>query len=325
MAGPWAGPRVGDSIRTKGCVGRLGTDGDPSPPEALHVTVLAAVDVEMLSRLSFSEGFRVFFGGETRMVRAMLNGVASAPGGRVTVALDGGDVVGFLCLLPPMAGDRFNGLEGVVELAAIEVVGELRGRGIFRAMFEAAFGGSVEDSIAYAVGGTGFRDEGESARSFRRRTVAVFRSLGFFPMPTDYLEAHLRRDSVFLVLVGDRVPRERLEAFVDRVHGNPWGGKAKVAIALRNGALRNLVRADLERSGFEVVSVSAEPSTGAEADVVVTEFPEMSGPLTVRVVDGDSLRSNGSTVWLPVTELTRLPDVIRGRSETWRRASSAAS
>lgn len=95
-----------------------------------------------------------------------------------------------------------------------------------------------------------------------------------------------------------------------------------ISIAMRASPLRALLRTDLERSGFDVVS----DRTGADiedADVVVTD---MEGPrgrhLTVHVGDEVELYAPGGTWWFPSSELDRLADLLH--AELQRAAESVA-
>jgi hypothetical protein len=88
--------------------------------------------------------------------------------------------------------------------------------------------------------------------------------------------------------------------------------KIPVGIVLRDGVLRNLVRIDLERNGFDVVAVSSRPEPMNGSDVVVTEFAGPKGRLlTVRL--GAECGTSGiePVLCLSPEKLDRLPEVLR--------------
>lgn len=83
-----------------------------------------------------------------------------------------------------------------------------------------------------------------------------------------------------------------------------------VSIAMKASQLRALLSTDLERNGFDVLSVR----TGADieyADVVVTDFDGPRGRrLTVRVGDDIEVYAPDGTWWFPATELGRLAKLL---------------
>jgi hypothetical protein len=89
---------------------------------------------------------------------------------------------------------------------------------------------------------------------------------------------------------------------------------------MRSGPLRNLLRADLERSGFHVLRVSAgDPIEGT--DVLVTDADRAHGrELTVRVANVIEIAGVNGTMFYPATELDRLGEFLR--EELSRRRAS---
>lgn len=258
-------------------------------------------------------------------IGSLLRGVAEAPGGRVALGLAASRVVAFLGLVPPAPEDRFYAVPSAVEVAAVRVAEPYRRRGVCRRMFEVAAGPELEDRILYVLAEPSTREAGESVRGYRERVTSVFGSLGFFPYPSRDVQARLGRDAVVLVRIGRGVPTSEVESFFERL-GRP-DARISVAVFLRDGTLRNLVRTDLERHDFDVVSVAATPSGTGSAEVVITEFTEPTGGLlTVRVVRHEEAGADGSIVRQPVSELDRLPDVLREqmarrRNRRWLRSS----
>lgn len=272
-----------------------------------RVAVVAA-DPGSLGSLTVSPGF-----GSSpiveRDVGAFLRDRVERPGGRCVVAVDGHRIVGFLVVAPPASGDRFSGIGCLMEILAVEVVGAYQGQGVFREMFKTAFRGDLEDLALFAVADPVQRRRRESVRGFRDRMLAVFGSVGFFPYPTDYPAVTMRRDVVFLVRIGRGVPKHDAEAFVEELHGGPR--TEHVAVHVADADLRNLVRTDLERSGFVVDQVGARPRPAAGVDVLVTEFEANGAPVVIRIVDDERVTFTDAGVRVPVTQLDRLPGIVR--------------
>lgn len=105
-------------------------------------------------------------------------------GSRVVVAVGKGALVeGYLCALPPRSEDVLAPVESAIELVAFEVDEPIRGKGVFTAMFDAAFRDALEEHIVYVNADPDLRGKGESVRDFRRRLASVFGALGFAPAP----------------------------------------------------------------------------------------------------------------------------------------------
>lgn len=259
---------------------------------------------------------------------AFLRDRVERPGDRCVVAVDAHRIVGYLVAVSPLAGDRFSGIGPVLELLAVDVVEPHRGQGILGKMFRAAFRSDLDELILFAVADPALRRRHESVRGFRDRMLAVFGSVGFFPYPTDYPAASMHRDALFLVRVGRGVPKRDAEAFVDELQGGPRSDH--VAVHLADPDLRNLVRTDLERSGFVVEGVAARPRSPGDVDALVTEFDTNGAPVVVRIVDDERLTFSDMEVRVPESQLDRLPGIVRAeiarrRYTRWPRSSPSAT
>lgn len=289
---------------------------------------VVVADERTLPRLSVGPDFRAFYDGDGFAIASMINGVLSADG-RVALALEDDVIVGFCCLLPPLAGDRFAAVPAALEVAALEVDATHRGTGLSRRLIVTALGEGVESAIAFAVVDPSFRDPHESPRRFRDRLRIVFGALGFFPYPTDYAGVRVHRDAAFFVRVGARVDGWQVHAFLEALRAGPV--PIRVGVVLRDQALRNLVRDDLRHHGFDVVAVAARPGPLEPVEAVVTDDDAPRGTVfTVRVVDDEQRSQSGSVIRLPGTSLDTLPGVLRHEIERrrhtrWPRSSSNAS
>ncbi len=273
--------------------------------------MLGPVTPEALAKLVPSDNFRAFLGGKPDKVLSMLQKTASAPDAGVALAVENGHIiVGYLCAQPPPAKDRLCCASSVIGITATEVASPYRRQGLLRSLFEAAFRPSAEERIVYAIADPALRDPGESKRAYRDRIEKVFGSLGFFPYPTDHPAVMKRRNAVFLVRIGRSVPSWEVQDFVERLRGRRK--PATVGIVLGDRDLRNLIRADLEHQGFEVVAVAANPGPLDPVDIVVTEFTGLRGKLaTAVVVDGQEEERIDDIVYVPLDRLDCLAGILQ--------------
>lgn len=293
-----------------------------------HATAAVVVpDRGLLGALKIAPGF-----GPTPAVGADLGAFlrdrVESRSDRCVLAVDAHRIVGFLVAGPPVPGDRFSGIDPLLEVLAVEVIESYQGQGVFQRMFQAVFRNDLEELILFAVADPVQRRRGESVRAFRDRMLGVFGSVGFFPYPTDYAAATVHRDAVFLVRIGRGVPRHDAEAFVEELQGGPRADH--VAVHLSDPDLRNLVRADLERSGFVIDQVGARPRSATGVDVLVTEFDTNGAPVVVHIVDDARLTFTEAGVRVPATQLDRLPGIIRTeiarrRYTRWPKSSPSAT
>jgi hypothetical protein len=274
------------------------------------VAIHPHVTPEQLLAWDLDDGFETFGNGDAGQLRALLTGVLETPEGRLAVATGlGGRIVGFICVVPPDAGERFHTVVPAAELSAFEVATSHRGRGVFSRMFHATFRDTLEERILYTICDPALRLAGESRRTFRDRLRAVLGSVGFAAYPTDHPSAHVHRDAFFMARVGRGVPVSDVESFVGQLYAEP---AVRVAIALRDSALRNMIRVDLERNGLEVVAVSSGARAVKDVDALVTETGSPDGaPVTVRLTDDDETRIVGSTIWQATSRLEHLAGTLR--------------
>lgn len=262
-----------------------------------------------LDGLRAAEDLEYYFDGDPERVVRMLKDVVSTEGGRLAVALDADRIVGYCGALPPRVGARFFPVPSTIELSVFEVARSWRRQGLFTALFKAAFARDLEAYIVYAVADPYRRHVSEAPRAFRAIAETVLGAAGMVPLPIDDPDVHRHRDATLFARVGRGVPTADVEDFFKRLRSS---ARASVAITMREPALRNLLRADLERGGFHVVAVR---STGADPDVdvlVTDEGAQHGKELTVRLSsDLTEPRSANGTLWFPSTELDRLPEFLR--------------
>ncbi|HYZ91573.1 MAG TPA: hypothetical protein VFA34_04160 [Actinomycetota bacterium] len=271
--------------------------------------VLAPVDAATLSGLEVDDGFEAYADGNPTRIGSMLIEAAESSTSRVAIALGPArHIVGFAIARSPDRSSRLYTAVSAVELTAFEVARLERRKGVFGAVFRALLRRDLEESIVFSVADPELRLRGETARSFRERLETVLGSAGFAPMPTDEPELHAHRDSTLFVRVGRGVPLPDVEDFYARLRA-PLD--VSVAISLRAPVMRNLIRADLERNGFRVRSVSAG-GRDEGADILVTDDGGTGGRLTVRLNGEVEPLWRGDVLWYPVALLETLaPDLRR--------------
>ncbi|HEU5395301.1 MAG TPA: GNAT family N-acetyltransferase [Candidatus Methylomirabilis sp.] len=174
---------------------------------------------ETLAGLGVAEGLGKDFAYAADAFRATLVGMARAPGAELTVAIVEEQIVGFVFLsLPhPQGWWGRRALEGIYEVAALEVARPWRGNGIGTALLRTALGPHWDERILLASLDPEEWDtlgSGRSRSAYRRMLLSLFRRAGFAEYPLA-LEPGLSHDpaSLFLVRVGARVERERLRQF----------------------------------------------------------------------------------------------------------------
>jgi GNAT superfamily N-acetyltransferase len=180
---------------------------------------------EALGRLRIAEGLGRDFAYDPEAVRATLVGMARTPGGELTVAVAGEEIVGFVFLSLPHPQGRWGreALPGLYEVAALEVARPWRGNRIGSTLLRTAVGPAWEERILLAPLDPEEWDtlgSGRSKRGYRQMLLSLFRKAGFAEYPLA-LEPGLSHDpaSLFLVRVGNRVDRGRLRQFGASLEG----------------------------------------------------------------------------------------------------------
>lgn len=272
------------------------------------IAVLAPVSVEVLSRLTLSDGFRTYFDGDRIRISRMLTEAASDPETGLALAVEpGAQIIGFLSACRPSYESPLYSVMAAVEITMLEVAHDRRGQGIFTKMFHSLFDRRLEESIIYLVADPELRDRHESVRAFRDRLEAVLGSTGLVPLPTDDVALHPHHDATFFVRVGRGVATSDVEDFYKRLRTSAY---ASVAISLKKPFIRNLLRDDLERNGFYVRSVSSGAAT-EPADIVITDAPAAPGRLLTVHLNGEvELHWRDETLWFPMAQLDRLAKVL---------------
>lgn len=180
---------------------------------------------EALARLHIGEGLGKDFAYDPEAVRATLVGMARVAGGELTVAVSGEEIVGFVFFSLPHPQSRWGqqALPGLYEVAALEVARPRRGNGVGTALLRTALGPHWDERIVLASLDPEEWDtvgSGRSKSAYRRMLLSLFRRTGFAEYPVS-LEPGLSHDpaSLFLVRVGARVERARLQRFVAFLEG----------------------------------------------------------------------------------------------------------
>jgi len=113
-----------------------------------HLIIEGPIRTEDLESYSFHEGLVAFRPPEQQ--HAALIGISKLPEGRIIVARDQDQIVGYVTYLHPDPLERWSegNMENLIELGAIEVISKYRGGGVGKALLEVSMmDDAMEDYI----------------------------------------------------------------------------------------------------------------------------------------------------------------------------------
>jgi acetoin utilization protein AcuA len=148
--------------------------------------------------------------------------IAGLPEGRIVLARDEKDVVGYVTFHYPDEMERWSeaGMDNLIELGAVEVADDYRSMGLGKAMIAAAFeNGQLDNAIVYTTEYYWHWDlEGSklSVWQYRDMMERLMKSVGMVWFATDDPEISAHPANCLMVRVGKDVPQESVEQF-DRV------------------------------------------------------------------------------------------------------------
>jgi ribosomal protein S18 acetylase RimI-like enzyme len=210
------------------------------------VVLVRGLTAEYLSSLKMGEGLGVFFhyrDEEADKTRAMLSSVCESAGGTLACALRGNQVIGYVAVVEPEAGSRWEtindallgsapGLENPVllELGSIEVSTPWRSMGIarelMRFMFEdPAFRRKIVFSRELSWHWD-LKSSGLSPYAYRSMLLRLFESADFRYHRTDDEEIGYAGENMLTARIGEDIPDQTAFLFyrsLSRREPRGWG------------------------------------------------------------------------------------------------------
>jgi len=204
---------------------------NPHPAELLGarelpagtVTLMALTAPDHLDPLELGEGLGAYCPFRPEDTLAMLRQVLQAPGGRVTAAVAGRRLVGYLALFHPGPQERWGRapIPGLFEIGALEVDRMWRRKGLARALLQTVFaGGELDQAILIAPQYAEHWDleaSGLSLPDYRHLILRLFRRHGFAEFATDDPLIAANPRNFLLARVGPGAPPSLYLAFSARL------------------------------------------------------------------------------------------------------------
>lgn len=168
-----------------------------------------------LARLGFHPELNIFR-PPNRQHQALIE---VARDGCVTVATDGGRVVGYAAFHRPEPFERWGKDEtgGIWELGAVEVAPDYRGQGLAQRLLKASLDtGRFDDKVVVATLYYWHYDlerTGLSAFAYRELLERLYGSVGFKPFATDDPDIFGHAENALLARVGEKAPPEVVKSF----------------------------------------------------------------------------------------------------------------
>ncbi|MCJ7842357.1 GNAT family N-acetyltransferase [Lederbergia sp. NSJ-179] len=172
---------------------------------------------EKLTQLDFHKDLVAF--RPAKQQQEALVEIADLPEGRIVIAREENQVVGYVTFLYPDPLERWSqgNLENLIELGAIEVAPEFRGAGVGKALLEVSMmDDAMEDYIIitteyywhWDLKGTGL-----NVWEYRKIMEKMMNSGGLVWYATDDPEITSHPANCLMVRVGKRVPPESIQKF----------------------------------------------------------------------------------------------------------------
>ncbi len=183
------------------------------------LTVVSACSVELLEQLGIDEGLGFFWHNRPDLQLDALKKIAATPGGCVTIAHDGKQVLGYVTIGLPDADVRWgrDHIKGLYELGGIEVSRNWRHAGIGGAVLSATFAGDAyAEAIVLATGYRwcwDFEESGVNVREYREGLNRLFSKFGFEFFDTDEPNIAWYPDNALVARIGKRAPRDLVARF----------------------------------------------------------------------------------------------------------------
>ncbi|PSL44555.1 acetoin utilization protein AcuA [Salsuginibacillus halophilus] len=181
------------------------------------ITIEGPISGKKIHELSFNEGL-VAFRRPDEQKKALI-GIADLPEGRINVALDGDQVIGYVTFLYPDPLERWSEaeLDNLLELGAIEIAPEYRGAKIGSHLLELSM---LDDAMEdYIIITTEYywhwdlKGSGLSIWDYRKVMEKMMNAGGLEWMATDDPEISSHPANCLMVRIGDRVDNDSIQQF----------------------------------------------------------------------------------------------------------------
>ena len=181
------------------------------------VVIEGPVESERLAGLDFHEGLKAF--RLPAQQKQALVGIAKLPEGRIIVARQGEQVVGYVTYLYPDPMERWAEakLPNLLELGAIEIAAPYRAGGLAKGLLEVSF---LDDAMNdYIVISTEYYwhwdldQTGISVWEYKEVMKKIMGSVGMEWYATDDPEINSHPANMLMARVGTRVDLDSVEAF----------------------------------------------------------------------------------------------------------------
>lgn len=145
--------------------------------------------------------------------------IAELPEGRIVAATSGDIVVGYVTFHYPDEYERWSEgkMDDLVELGAIEVANDYRGRGVSKKLLEIAFRGGQLDNVIVFTTEYYWHWDLESTKlsvwDYRKMMEDLMKNVDMVWFATDDPEICSHPANCLMVRVGKKVPQESVEAF----------------------------------------------------------------------------------------------------------------
>jgi acetoin utilization protein AcuA len=177
------------------------------------------VSPEQLAAYDFHEGLHAF--RPPAKQKEALIGIAALPEGRIIIARQDQQVIGYVTFLYPDPLERWSEgkMDDLLELGAIEVAAAYRGHGLAKALLEVSFRDpSMENYIVISteyywhwdLEGTGL-----SVWDYKEVMKKVMGSVGMEYYATDDPEITCHPANMLMARIGKNVPQSSIEKFHD--------------------------------------------------------------------------------------------------------------
>jgi len=179
------------------------------------VELVSTVPPEVLRRLVMDQGLRNFRPPDRQ--HAALCAIAETPEGKVSAALTGSVIVGYVTFHRPDRYSRWVKHPLMLELGGIEISPSWRKCGLASRLLKVAFADpALENYIVYTTEYCwhwDLKESGLDVWQYQRMLTRLFGAVGLVQRATDDPDILAHPANVFMARVGRNVPREQVEAF----------------------------------------------------------------------------------------------------------------